>query len=536
MILQPSLNFSAAQLRQDLDRITGLYHRQGYYLAAATVDSLMFSPDSTLVDIFISISEGKPAEVGQIRFSGNTAFTFEELLGAFDTQPGRSFDPAVLEQDIENLLRRYEQKGYPFSQAVVREISSTEDSSPFAITIDIDEGMLVRIDEIRVEGNKETRANVVVRETRLSAGELYNHEKVRTIPRRLNRLKIFSTVNEPELYVTPRGGGLLIKVQEGHANTFDGVAGYVPGGSDEPGFFTGLVNISMRNLFGTARKLNVHWLREDRHSQELALRYVEPWLFDLPLDLGGAFSQRQQDTTYVQRTIEFKADVVVTENLSLAVTYAHESVIPSATVAGPNVFNSSTITAGVEARYDSRDDPVSPTEGILYRSDYRIGRKRIFGLPEPTTLQTQSTVQKIGLDFEWFVATFPRQVGVLTLHGRELQAGQVETSDMYRFGGTNTIRGYRENQFLGSRVVWSNVEYRFHLARRSFFFGFFDTGYYLRPGDDAKGIPQAQGVKYGYGIGVRLDTALGNIGVSFALGEGDSFSQAKIHIGFMNDF
>jgi outer membrane protein insertion porin family len=107
---------------------------------------------------------------------------------------------------------------------------------------------------------------------------------------------------------------------------------------------------------------------------------------------------------------------------------------------------------------------------------------------------------------------------------------------MYRFGGATTLRGYRENQFLGSRIAWTNAEYRFILARHSYFFGFFDTGYYFRPADNVSSVPGAESFRYGYGIGIRMDSPLGNIGVSFALGQGDSFSTAKIHIGLLNEF
>jgi outer membrane translocation and assembly module TamA len=51
-----------------------------------------------------------------------------------------------------------------------------------------------------------------------------------------------------------------------------------------------------------------------------------------------------------------------------------------------------------------------------------------------------------------------------------------------------------------------------------------------------KGISSTQHLKYGYGVGIRLETSLGNIGVSFALGAGDSFTQAKLHISLINDF
>jgi outer membrane protein insertion porin family len=107
---------------------------------------------------------------------------------------------------------------------------------------------------------------------------------------------------------------------------------------------------------------------------------------------------------------------------------------------------------------------------------------------------------------------------------------------MYRLGGTTTLRGYRESQFIGSRIAWTNVEYRFLLSPRSFFFGFLDGGYYFLPDNQIQGIQSSQSFKYGYGIGTRIETGIGLLGVSFAFGEGDSFSQGKIHFGIVNEF
>jgi outer membrane protein insertion porin family len=122
------------------------------------------------------------------------------------------------------------------------------------------------------------------------------------------------------------------------------------------------------------------------------------------------------------------------------------------------------------------------------------------------------------------------------VHGRQVEGSSLQEGEMYRFGGTRTLRGYRENEFLGSRIAWANLEYRLLAGRRSFFYGFIDGGYYQRPGDAVSGASGAEAYKLGVGVGVRLDTALGNMAVSFAFGEGDSFSTGKIHIGLLGDF
>ncbi|HZY10214.1 MAG TPA: POTRA domain-containing protein [Bacteroidota bacterium] len=536
MISKERSPYLPSQLSGDVQSLLQLYHQRGYYYTEIRIDSLFFNSESVAVDIFLAIEEGVQATIGTIDIKGSTVFSSEEILQQFETRVGEFLDQETIERDIASLLSTYEKIGYPFISIKVTDISiyNHESSARLRVELLVDEGSKVKINEIQVRGNKETQDQVVVRETRIKLNEDYNHEKVVKIPDRLNRLNIFSSVHDPELYVNATGGGILIEVEEGNTNTFDGVFGYVPSSiSGESGVLSGMVDVSMRNLFGTARRLNIHWLRDDRHSQEVALYYREPWLLDYPVNMSGSFFQRQQDTIYVQRTVEIKADFLLTESWSIGGLFNHEVVIPSSQIlqsGTQSVLGSRTITSGIEVQFDSRNDLLSPTAGVFYRTDYRVGNKKIFDKDET------STVQKVSLDAELIVGTYPRQVAVLGLHGRQRTSVLNEVSDFYRLGGARTLRGYRENQFRGSRVAWTNVEYRFLLARRSFLFGFFDTGYFFVPGDERFGVVPQQSVKYGYGLGIRLETSLGNIGVSFALGEGDSFNQAKIHIGLVNQF
>ncbi len=496
--------------------------------------------------------------IGSIDINGNTVFIKGKILEMFETKAGELLNQTQLESDIENLLSKYENNGYPFISATVENISFTyTDSSSLDVQILINEGPKVKIEQIEVEGNTDTKAYVVVRETRIRDGEIYNSDRVKNISRLLNRLKIFSFVDDPSLYLIPdsikksdnvealnpfhalsakmssgiKSGGLLIKIIEGSTNTFDGVVGYLPGSVGQKGYFTGLVDVGMRNLFGTGRKLSVKWMREDKYSQEIGIRYVEPWLLSYPVNLGGSFYQRQQDTLYIKRLTELKADFLLTENLTIGGIFSQKNIIPSTNIADQYVPASGTTSVGVEIHYDTRDDIYNPTAGINYRSDYYAGRKKLYSSKQTLTLQ------RIGLDAELFYETFRRQVVALGLHGRELRSDEIEVSDLYRFGGTNTLRGYRENQFLGSRIVWLNLEYRFLMAKKSFFFGFFDFGYYFHPTVNKSNVSTlSENTKYGYGVGMRIETGLGIIGISFALGKGDNFSQAKLHFGLISDF
>ena len=475
--------------------------------------------------------------VGSIAIVGVEEIPRGELLAEFETSTGSALISATLEEDIAGLLGRYELLGYPFARCSVASMNIRRgpEVDSIDVRLSLQRGRRVTIEEIRVEGTEETDPDVIIRETRIRPGELYDPLRVERIRDRLNRLNIFSEVSEPELYLRGERGGLLITVREGPTNSFDGVLGYIPATSEgSDGYLMGLVSVGMRNLFGTGRKLSLRWYRQDQYSQELMVRYTEPWVFSLPLNLGGGFFQRQQDSSFVRRVVDARGELMASEQLTLAASFESTSTIPSADSAAQRVRRSSSVALGVGLTYDSRDDSYAPQGGVFLQTDYSYGRKS--SLADSRTPEQRSSQQRIITDLEFYVGTFERQVVALQAHVRQVTGGDLEESDIFRMGGARSLRGYRENQFLGSVVMWANNEYRLGLARRTFLFAFFDAGYYSRPSDDAAGIAGTSEFLYGYGVGMRLTTGIGMLGLSIGLGKGDTFATAKVHVGLINEF
>ncbi len=535
----PGTPYSEERLARDLDALRECYLHEGFCFAEARCDSVAWSADSLEATPFFSIWEGEQLLIGEITFDGNLAFPGDELMQGMETRTGSVLDGPTLEKDLRSIVARYGRNGFPFAGTSVRSVTLLPGTpSRIAVGIGIAEGARVALHDIRIAGNTETSDHVIIRETRITENELFDEEKVAKIPQRLRRMNIFSSVREPQVFVNEAGGGLLIEVAEGTTNTFDGILGYVPAAAGQSqGYVTGMVNVGMRNLFGTARRLQIHWLKDDSYSQEVSAQYTEPWVFDLPLNLSGGFFQRQQDSSYVHRTIDLRAEIPFFDAGSVTATLHREDIIPSGSLVVVTVGRSKSLLAGLELLYDTRDDMVSPTGGERFRATYQTGTKNIATQPTVAVpLPGKSTVQKIGVDAEFFFETLSKQIGAIAMHGRQITSDNLEPGDYYRFGGATTLRGYRENQLQGSAVAWTAAEYRFLLAPRSFVYGFFDTGFYFIAGDAPRGVGSAQDFLFGYGVGFRLDTVLGNIGVSIALGKGDPPSQAKLHFALINDF
>ncbi len=527
--------------RQSLRLLQGF---ADYGMPFTRIDSLTYriAPDSSSATVQIFVREGEEVRLGKLNLTGVDSAQAAATKSRFDTRSGQRVNVPALEADLDDALKQWENKGYPFSRFNLK--SATLDSTnnkhtALGLTFQTLLGPQLLLKEIQIEGNVLTKRNVILREIRIRPRDLYNREKVASIPARLIKLGYFEQVDEPEVFwASGNEGGLLLRLKEGNSSRFDGVLGYNPATTSEKGYFTGLIDISLGNLLGTGRSLLAHWQKRDRKSQDAKFHYREPWVAGLPVNVGFGFEQLIQDTTYIQRELALDITLPLSENLSAIAQLSREETTPDSLGSYLlGIPRSRTLNAAIGLDYDTRDDRINPRRGIYYHTDVRAGKKRNLG-PQSLIqeLELRKTVdnKQVSLIVEFYAPLLKQQVLAFGLQGRQIQSNEkyIPVSDQFRMGGAKSLRGYREDQFRGSSVAWVNLEYRYILGRRSRVFLFCDGGYFSS--EDRAGKSEAY--KTGYGFGMRLETGLGIMGIDYGLGEGDSLFNGKVHVGLINEF
>lgn len=536
---------SMNEIHKRCEEVLHRLQQQGYYFARFEEVRLAYRPDSSMADLILTLNEGKRLKIHSLTMRGVDQDSLQDFP-QLQSKPGKPFNSWVLQSDIARLLDYFDEQGYPFSQIKVARLdfARREDSMPESLdlVLQIKPGPRVRIGEIEITGNEETRDYVILRELGIRPGELYVQRKIEKIQSRLMRLGYFRQVQPPRLELLPDGTGrLIVQVEEGHNNRVDGVVGYNPGVGRQKGFVTGLLDLSFGNLMGTGRQIDAHWERRSEKTQQLRFRYLEPWIAGLPLHAGISFEQLIRDTSYVQRDFGLNLHWMVNENLSFTTRIARNQVTPDslgALLLG--IPPSRTLNLGFGVSFNTLNDLLNPRKGLKYEATFELGKKKIDSPDqENETVNNPSFEQKRWtVDFEAYWPLFRWQVFAVGIHGRQITSDEevISITDQYRFGGTLTLRGYREEQFRGSRIAWSNIEYRYLLGPRSRFFVFLDVGYFFRE-DLINGIKKKiEDAKIGYGLGLRVDTPLGLFGIDYGLGEGDGLSNGKVHVRLINSF
>ncbi len=543
--ISTGVNYFEGILDSAKNRIGNEISQRGYFNISFPEQSIIFEDDSQSVSLNLTIEEGTPTFINEIITNEISSEDSLILNASFEYLTGSIFYQYEFESAIDELLAYYEENAFPFYSIEIESVFLFEDTlenkNLANIFLNIKKGESSSISKVEIVGNQKTKDYVILRAVNLAENEKYSQQRIDDIPKKLNRLRFFEPVEIPSFYFNSKNEGVLqIKVEEKQTNNFDGIIGYVPDTREgEKGYFTGFVNVSLRNILGTGRAAAIKWQQEDRNSQEIELKYLEPWLFGFPFNINVGFFQRKQDTSYVQRRVDGTLDYIATEDITASLLISSESTIPTESDFSTfTVFNSSSLTTGLSLTINTTDDFYAPTGGMIFQNTYKFSRKSINGPEEfvtPTT-ETKINLQRIEVDFAFFYEFFSRQIAALSVHGREMKGTFFDFSDLYRLGGTYSLRGYREKQFIGNRIFWSNLEYRYLLTKRTYAYLFFDTGYYLRNEEPERNIERTEGFKIGYGLGLNLETGIGVLGVNFGLAKGDSFSDGKIHFGILNEF
>ncbi|MBP9004794.1 MAG: BamA/TamA family outer membrane protein [Candidatus Marinimicrobia bacterium] len=393
----------------------------------------------------------------------------------------------------------------------------------------LDRGERVVIDTVIYEGVKRTAPELLKRESAAILGKSPDSQKISAFLNNFKSYSFLTVQSQPEIVKTREGQfGLVVQLAEHSTNTFSGIVGYIPATATTEGYFTGEMNLNLNNISGRGRSLSVFWAKPNRYSQQIDLRYFEPWIRHTNFNAEGQFSQILRDTLVVLRSFEAGIGRRLFQNGSGALKFNYTSTMP--TSGGRQLLGLNDLTTrglGLSFRYDGRDYPLNPQKGVMVAINAFLSRRIEQNVGRLWQYQTE-------INGELDVKIRSQLVAACgwNLRGKWLSEGVPVYSDYYWFGGSRSLRGYATELFGGSEVAWLNNEIRWLIGKNGRAHIFFDQGYYRRSveGLEKKYFPHS------YGVGLRLDSRMGIIGLDYGFGEGDTFTTAKIHIFLESKF
>ncbi len=484
---------------------------------------------------------------------GNNKISTDKIKNIIDLPKDKIINLRDVNEKVRKVEAEYSKEGYILARITdVRVLPSGE------LFVQVNEGI---VEDFKIKGNTKTKDYVITREMKLKKGQPFNSKDARRSMQRIYNLGYFEDVNiKLNPGKAPNAVDVEITVVEMNTGTFGIGAGY----SDADGFL-GMISVGDKNFRGTGDKVNVRWEfgGDEDNNKNYEFSYTRPWLDDKETSAGLSIydmtneyadydhdgdeiarydkQRRGQELTFSRRTNnEYVVNYLTLKNredIYKGVADGYEDDYqyfegddPSNTDQTPEEkaalaaarqkenFGTTRSIAFTRA-FDSRDNVNDPHEGK--RNSYSIEWAGIGGDFDFT---------KYSADFRYYYRMGASEDVLAVQLGVGYADGTMPLSQRFAVGGSDSLRGYKDDQFKGNSMLRGTLEYRVPLMKKVQGVLFTDTGYaWDKNTEDNFDLGL---MKYSYGVGLRVNSPLGPLRLDYGIGE----DGGRFHFSFGGQF
>lgn len=509
-----------------------------------------------VVDIEISVQLGPKYFIRNVTVSGNRVLTEQELDEIVTYEPGKPVDPSKLAEISQKLILKYQDMGFPnikVSDEEKQVFKVRTDTNDVDVDIKIDTGPQVILGNVYIQGLKQTKNEVVLRELKQSGVDQNKIWKVSALSQaeqRLLGLGIFSSARfdssggrilerpKDESGVEKQERDLRLDINERNAGAFE----FGPGYRTELGV-VGFAEFNYRNLGGLNRGLvlraQLSHKTEDFVEWEkmYTATFLEPYIYNDPtrvrlnvsysLDDQYVFDQHVKKNGFLKSELsvgvvadrELFRNVRITQNIF---TYSMPQIIDPIGLDYQVTKNKDYKigTMGTILTYDTRNNLFNPSGGMVGMMNLEYSAPWIASDPNAhyfTGRWGLSSYVSIGSG-----VVLASNFSFARLWGLGETQGIPENKRL-SLGGLSSIRSINEGGLLslpGALVQQQSMEGKIEFRQPIFLdLGisyFFDFGQiwalqYLPDQSNNPQAPSATGWRLGVGFGLRYNTVVGPV-------------------------
>jgi outer membrane protein insertion porin family len=204
----------AGELEKGLERLREFLSAHGYL--EPRIGKPQVEESGVGVIVRVRLEEGPLYRLGEVKVTGDTVFSEEQIIQALDIKQGDPFSGEAVRTWFEKLKHIYASQGYinwtPIPRQVLKAASSESPEGAVDLAIDMEEGSRFLIRRIEFTGNSLAGEQLLRQQLQIREGEIFVPTSLETSLEQINQLNLFEKMRseDVDLRLDMAGGQLDI--------------------------------------------------------------------------------------------------------------------------------------------------------------------------------------------------------------------------------------------------------------------------------------------------------------------------------------
>ncbi len=512
--------FREDKLDEDIRALEKYYKNRGFLRVSVSEPEITMNPPSrpgrpASLSLTFEIDEGPVYTIGEVdytvtdesiipvdvvrrvvesirpetyrRYIGGSAL----FRGGSRFQTGYRYSLALEDQAIKTLSEIYGMQGYVYAH-IVPERTIDDETRTVDITFSVIEGKKAYLNRLDFRGNFRTKDRVLRRNFAIAEGDVFNTSLLQSS---IARLQYLAYIDDVMPDIEPQIDPSLINVEISLADNRQTEI-QLAGGYSGYNRLYGTLGLSEHNLFGRGQELNIQATSGSR-SETIRFSFTDEWVMDRPY--YGSFALWNTREKYDHSTQRKIGSSVFTGrsfrrgfSSRIGYTYERNKVYDVSASADEVVrdLEGTQVTSSLTHVWilNTLDSRLDPSKGFYGSANIQYAGGVLGG-------DNDFYKSALSMSNYW---SLPRRL-VFMLQGRinyadGLRGQELPFYELYRLGGPNTVRGYRDfsigpigergNTLGGNKAVFLSSEIQIPIAQPLKLILFADAGNVWASGED----------------------------------------------------
>jgi len=358
-----------------------------------------------------------------------------------------------------------------------------------------------KIDKVIFKGYENFPQSFIKNHLNINTNSVFNKKKLQEISQLSQALDFASEIKPPETLFTQDSTFVYIYLKKIKGNSFNGLINFT---SQENGKlkFNGHLDLKFKNILNKGENLNLLWNSFGDERQEFSIAAKTPYVFNSKITTEVAFSIYKQDSTFLNTTLNANLNYKIKNNANLYASFSSENSKNTLNDLTNNISTYKNYFLGFGYEYKVAKNDVFKNNLYYLNINPSFGKRKTTNGAFQQIKITTTVSYLLDLNRKNSIY-FSNKTGVLNSENHL-------DNELFRIGGNNSIRGFKEQSIFVKNYLLQNIEYRYLTSKNSYLYTITDLALISTPSSKER--------LYGFGLGYLFNTNNSQINISSAIG------------------